>query len=146
MTAALIFGENRLCIDDFRHYAEDAAAGNPYNTFFRLSVRSGEFAGSGPFACDIADFRRFAGEIAELYRFCRECAELSDTEYGSRLALCMNKTGRLTVSGTVIGSAAEHTLSFTFTADQTALPPSAPLSMGLHGYPTNYNGGNCHVY
>lgn len=22
MTAALIFGENRLCIDNFRHYAE----------------------------------------------------------------------------------------------------------------------------
>lgn len=131
MTAALILGEKRLCIDSFRHYAEDAAAGNPYNTFFRLTVRSGEFAGSGPFACDIADFRRFAGEIAGLYRFCRECAELADTEYGSVLSLRMSRTGRLTVSGTVIGSAAEHTLKFTFTADQTALPPFCTALDGL---------------
>ena len=131
MTAALIFGENRLCIDSFRHYAEDAAAGNPYNTFFRLTVRSGEFAGSGPFACDIADFRRFAGEIAGLYRFCRESTELTDTEYGSRMTLHMNKTGQLTVSGTVLGSAAEHTLKFTFAADQTALPPFCAALDGL---------------
>ena len=127
----LIFGENRLCIDNFRHYAEDATAGNPYNTFFHLSVHSGEFAGSGPFTCDIVDFCRFAGETDELYRFCRECAELADTEYGSRLSLRMSRTGQLTVSGTVIGSAAEHTLTFTFAADQTALLPFCTALDGL---------------
>lgn len=131
MTAALIFGENQLRIDSFRHYAEDAAAGNPYNTFFRLTVRSGDFAGSGPFACDIADFRRFAGEIAGLYRFFRESAELADTEYGSRISLRINRTGQLTVSGTVLGSAAKHTLKFTFTADQIALPPFCTALDGL---------------
>ncbi|MBQ4043402.1 MAG: hypothetical protein IJD06_05330 [Clostridia bacterium] len=135
MTAMLIFGENRLCIDNFRHYAEDAAAGNPYNTFFHLSVHSGEFAGSGTFACNIADFRRFAGEIAGLYRFCRECAELSDIEYGSRIALRMTRTGQLTVSGTVIGTAAEHTLTFTFTADQTVLPAFCAALDGLAQVP-----------
>ena len=123
LTAALTFGENRLCIDDLRHYAEDAAAGNPYNTAFRLTVHSGEFAGSGPFECDIAALRRFAGEIEELYTFRREKADLADLEYGSRLTLHISKTGRLTVSGTVIGRIAEQSLAFTFDADQTALLP-----------------------
>ena len=60
--------------------------------------------------------------MRELYDFKISEVVFSDICYGSKITFSMKKNGTLTVSGNVFGKAAEHSLTFTFEADQTVIP------------------------
>ena len=121
MTCELRSGENFLKFSDFRYSVKDEACGNPYNFFFTARVSSDGFAGHAGWECDRKEFEKFVQSLQDLYDFRLPSAELNDIAYGSRIRFELDKTGHLTVSGTVIGHAAEHRLTFRFTADQTDL-------------------------
>ncbi len=121
MICELRSGENFLEFSDFHHFAEDEANGNPYNFFFRVRVSSGGFAGHTNWECGKKKFAEFVQSLQALYNFRCTSAELNDIGYGSRLCFDLNNTGHLTVTGTLYGHAADHSVTFRFTADQTDL-------------------------
>lgn len=121
MTARLAFELNYLEISDFRHYPEEAARGNPYNCTFDLTVRSCGFGGTAPCQYDMKDFRQFAADLRKLYDFTCTTVTLGDMCYGSRVEFTMDSMGHIEVSGKIFGQAMEHSLEFTFPADQTVL-------------------------
>lgn len=123
MKAELLYLGNSIVIDDFRVYPNEVKRGNPYNTTFRLLVVSGSGAFSGVGECeyDIKKFRQFVCELQELYDFQRKTVELCDICYGSKVLFELNKTGSLEIRGTVYADAKEHSLTFTFLADQSVL-------------------------
>lgn len=123
MTCELRSGENVLEFSDFRYYAEDEACGNPYNFFFTARVVSGGFAGHAKCECDRKEFVKFVQSVQDLYDFRISSAELNDIGYGSRIHFELDKTGHVTVSGTLHGHDADHSVKFRFTADQTDLHP-----------------------
>ena len=115
---------NYVKISSFFHSPEDARAGNPYNTTFRLSVCSDGFSGTGEWECDIAALRAFAEELEGLLSFQRQRAELADLGYGSSLTFAAaDRLGHIRVSGTLVGFHGVQRLRFEFTGDQTALGP-----------------------
>lgn len=124
MNARLEFGKNFLEIANFYHYSEDASGGNPYNTVFDLRVQSmdGRFSGVGDFECDIKQIAQFAAELEEMYSLKRSSAKLESLiGYDQEIELIMQKTGQITVYGTITNFT--HSMEFEFEADQTALPP-----------------------
>ena len=123
MICELRAGENFLHFSDFRYYAEDEADGNPYNFFFRVNVSSDGFAGYTVWECDRKEFVKFVQSIQDMYDFRTSSAELNDIGYGSRVRFDLDRTGHLTVNGTLYGHAAVQSVTFLFTADQTSLHP-----------------------
>lgn len=123
MNALFEFGKNYIEVANFKHYPEDAANANPYNSGFNLYVLSGDFMGIGECEYDIKEFRRFVSELEEMYEFKRYSVELSEICYGAKIIFEMNRTGQINVSGTIYGSCMLHSMTFEFEADQTALPP-----------------------
>ena len=124
MNARLEFGSDFLEISDFVHFPEDARGGNPYNSRFDIRVKSGDFSGLAPCEYDIKKLRKFTAELEEMYDLNRECVDMKDFQYESEIFVKMHKTGRITVSGNIYGGIfGEHSLTFEFEADQTALPP-----------------------
>lgn len=121
MTARLAFEENYLEIANFRYYPEEAARGNPYNCTFDLAVRSCGFGGTAPCEYDIKDFRQFAADLRKLYDFEKNSVTLDDMCCGSRVEIAMDRAGHMKVSGKIFGWAMDHSLEFTFPADQTVL-------------------------
>ena len=100
---------------------EDYHNGNPYNTTFDVKIISGSFVGLAGFEYNIKEFIRFVHEIKELYDLKRKNVELHDICYGSLIQFSLDDLGHVNVSGTVYGEAMEHSLTFTFGTDQTAL-------------------------
>lgn len=134
MALGFVQDGNRVEIASFFHSAEDARAGNPYNTEFQISVCSDGFSGEGEWECDIAALRTFAEELGQLYRFQREGAKLSDLGYGSSLVFAAaDRLGHIRVSGTLIGLHGVQRLRFEFLADQTALAPFVTQLKALCG-------------
>lgn len=123
MKAELTYLQNALVIENFTYYAEEEARGNPYNTTFTLRVVSGSFSGIANCEYDMKDFKRFILQLNELYDFKRTSVELSDICYGSNVVFALDKVGHLEIKGTIYGCAMEHSMTFVFTADQSALPP-----------------------
>ncbi len=121
MICELRSGENFLQFSDFRYSAEDETNGNPYNFFFSANIVSDGFSGHAIWECDRKEFMKFVQSVQNLYDFRNTSAELNDIGYGSRIRFEMDKTGHLTVTGTLYGHAAEHSLTFRFTADQSDL-------------------------
>lgn len=124
MNARFEFGKNFLEIANFEHNSEEAERGNQYNTLFDLRVQSmdGRFAGVGDFECDIKQIVQFAAELEEMYDLKRESVKLeSNIGYEQELELIMQRTGKITVYGTITNF--DHSMEFEFEADQTALPP-----------------------
>lgn len=124
MNARFEFGKNFLEIANFRHYSADAVGGNPYNTVFDLRVQSmdGRFVGVGDFECDIKQIAQFAAELEEMYDLKRNSVKLESLiGYDQEFELIMQKTGQITVYGTITNFT--HSMEFEFEADQTALPP-----------------------
>ena len=111
----------QLIISSIRVSYEDYSNGNPYNTIFSVKVISGDFAGVSEFEYNIENFIRFVKEIRYLYDFKLSKVELNDICYGSNIQFSLDKTGHITISGTIYGNAAEHSLTFIFTTDQTAI-------------------------
>lgn len=110
----LIISNIRVSYDDFNN-------GNPYNTNFSVKVISGNFAGTAEFEYNIKDFISFIKEIRELYNFKLNKVELYDIGYGSNIQFYLDKTGHITILGTIYGDSMEHSLTFTFPTDQTAI-------------------------
>lgn len=123
MNCELRSGENFLKFSYFRHFAEDEANGNPYNFFFTVRVSSDGFRGHTRWECDRKEFVKFVQSAQDLYNFRTSSAELNDIGYGSRVRFDLDKTGHITVTGTLYGHAADHSVTFRFTADQTDLHP-----------------------
>ena len=122
MKAELLYLGNSLSITDFIYYHEDEELGSPCNTGFSIFVVSDVFSGRGDCECDIKDFRHFISELQELYAFKRETVEWHDI-YSNHLAFRLHKTGEIDIHGTLYADGKEHSLTFTFYADQSALPP-----------------------
>ena len=123
MACELRSGENFLEFSDFCHFAEDEANGNPYNFFFTVRVSSDGFSGHTRWECDRKEFVKFVQSAQDLYDFRTSSAELNDIGYGSHIRFDLDRTGHITVSGTLYGHAADHSVTFRFTADQTDLHP-----------------------
>jgi len=111
----------QLIISNISISYADFNSGNPYNTTFNVKVVSGDFTGVSEFEYNIKDFIHFIKEIKELYAFKLNQVELNDICYGSNIRFCLDKTGHITVSGTIYGNSMEHRLTFIFTTDQTAI-------------------------
>lgn len=99
----------QLIISNISVSYEDFNNGNPYNTNFNVKVISGDFTGVSEFEYNIKDFIRFVKEIRELYDFKLRQVELNDICYGSNIQFCLDKTGHITISGTIYGNAVEET-------------------------------------
>ena len=123
MACELRSGENFLRFSYFRHFTEDEANGNPYNFFFTVRVSSDGFRGHTRWECDRKEFVKFVQSAQDLYDFRTSSAELNDIGYGSHIRFDLDRTGHITVSGTLYGHAADHSVTFRFTADQTDLHP-----------------------
>ena len=123
MACELRHGENFLKFSYFRHFAEDETNGNPYNFFFTVRVSSDGFKGHTRWECDRKEFMKFVQSAQDLYDFRTSSAELNDIGYGSHIRFDLDRTGHITVSGTLYGHAADHSVTFRFTADQTDLHP-----------------------
>ena len=123
MACELHSGENFLKFSDFRHFAEDEANGNPYNFFFTVHVSSDGFGGHTRWECDRKEFMKFVQSIQNLYDFRDTSAELNDIGYGSRIRFDLDRTSHITITGTLIGHAADQSVTFRFIADQTDLHP-----------------------
>lgn len=111
----------QLIISNIRVSYEDYSNGNPYNTIFIVKVISGDFAGVSEFECNIKDFIQFVKEIRDLYDFKLSQVELNDICYGSSIQFCLDKAGHIAISGTIYGNSMEHSLTFIFITDQTAI-------------------------
>lgn len=98
----------QLIISNISVSYEDFNNGNPYNTNFNVKVISGDFTGVSEFEYNIKDFIRFVKEIRELYDFKLRQVELNDICYGSNIQFCLDKTGHITISGTIYGNAVEE--------------------------------------
>ena len=116
-TAKLIYEDNYLMINNFIYHQQDIY----YNTSFDLEVRSGSFCGVAPCEYDIKDFRKFVQDLLEMYHFQKQIVTLNDICYGSHVKFVADKTGHIEVSGEIFGEAMEHSLKFSFVADQFVL-------------------------
>lgn len=47
--------------------------------------------------------------------------EFNDICYGSTIKIAIDKSGHVTISGNIYGQSMEHSLTFTFITDQTAI-------------------------
>ena len=122
-SAKLVYNDRCISFENFRHSAEDAAAGSPYNTALDVRIISGSFSGYGRCECDIKNFKKFVAELQALYHFKRSTVDFFDICYGSELHIDMSKTGQLTLRGVLHGEEMLQSLTFEFNADQTVLPP-----------------------
>lgn len=113
----LSFGDNSLTIKNFAHHRQDVY----YNTAFDLEVCSGGFIGCAPCEYEISAFREFVDALSEMYDFKKQTVELWEIGYGSRVQFDMDQTGHMKISGKIFGEAMEHSMEFSFMADQTAL-------------------------
>lgn len=122
MIANLSRGEDYLQISNFYYYKNDEKRGISYNnTTFEIAVQSGNFCGVGQWECDFHAFASFVETLEQMYHFQAEHVVLEDTLYGSKVGISIDKTGHLTVSGTLYGRTLIHSLVFSFEADQTCL-------------------------
>lgn len=111
----------QLTISDIHASYVDFYSGNPYNTTFNVKVVSGDFTGVSKFEYNIRDFIKFVKKINGLYDFKSKKVELNDICYGSNIQFCLDKMGHITISGKIYGNSMEHSLTFVFTTDQTAI-------------------------
>jgi hypothetical protein len=110
----------QLTISDIDISYGDYYSGNPFNTAFNVKVVSGDFSGISEFEYNVKDFLRFVKEMRSLYDFTLNKVELKDICYGSKIGFTLDKTGHITISGTIYGHSMIHSLTFEFTTDQTA--------------------------
>ena len=111
-----------LLIDNIFISNEDYKAGNPYNTTFRVKVKSGYFAGAGDFELDIADFCTFSKELFNLYNNLSGKVSLNDVGHGSFLQFeAIDKIGHIQICGEIYGEAQSQVVKFAYEIDQTEL-------------------------
>lgn len=121
MKAELQDQGNSIVIDNFNFYPSELRNGNPYNTTFNIFVTSGSFRGFGDCEYNITEFKRLICELEEIYQFKRSTATLKDICYGSEITFTMNRLGSVKICGTVYADSMQHSLTFTFSTDQSVL-------------------------
>ena len=121
--AELRYGENLVAIEYFNFHKDDADAGNPYNTTFGMKVISGAFQAYASCDCAAQQFYDFVEQLQKMYEFQCFNATLSAMYYGSYVSLALDKKGHIKVEGKIFDDGMEQCLIFTFTTDQSTLPP-----------------------
>ena len=116
--AELRGGGNFIVIEDFDSYAD----GLNIATFW-LRVKSGTFQAYSSCDCSTQQFCDFVKQLQEMYEFRCFNATLSAMYYGSSVSLALDKKGHIKVEGKIFDDGMEQCLTFTFTTDQSALPP-----------------------
>ena len=116
-TAKLIYEDNYLMIKNFVYHQKDIY----YNTSFDLEIRSGSFCGIAPCEYDIKEFRKLVQELSKMFEFKKQIVMFNDIRYGSSVKFEADKTGHINISGEIFGEALEHSLKFSFVADQSVL-------------------------
>lgn len=114
---------NSIVVEKFAFFPDELFRGNPYNTTFVVSVKSGAFSGFGDCEYDIKEFKRFVFELQEMYDFKRNSVVFKDICYGSEIAFTMNKRGSIEINGTVYADGMQHSLTFCFDTDQSVFLP-----------------------
>nr|WP_300005427.1 hypothetical protein [Tissierella sp.] len=82
---------------------------------------SGEFSGSSDFEYNIKDFIKFIKELKDLYEFKLHIVNLNDICYGSNIKFSLDIKGHITIAGKIYGNNMDHSLTFQFITDQTAI-------------------------
>lgn len=118
MEASFVFNQDYVKISDL---VVDGETRNPYDTSFRIAVRSGDFAGVGNWECGIENLRDFVNNLEEMCQLHITQTELLDNAYGSYISFVMDRLGHLCVRGTLFGEHKAQHIEFEFTADQTVL-------------------------
>jgi len=122
-TARLEYGDDFFEIRCFSHSEEDEKSGNPYNCFFTMKVRSGEFSGQSHCCeCDYKDIKELITQLEELVNFKTDEAVFRELAYDSTIRFTGDGCGHITVSGTIYGDAKIQSLQFEFMTDQTVYP------------------------
>ena len=67
------------------------------------------------------DWNNQINNLKRLYAFEVETVDFQEVGYGGTIHFEMDLTGHITVRGQIYGSAREHSLEFSFSADQTVL-------------------------
>lgn len=116
--AELRCGENFVAIEDFDSYAD----GLNIATFW-LRVKSGTFQAYTSCDCATQQFYDFVEQLQKMYEFQCFNATLSAMYYGSYISLALEKKGHIKVEGKIFDDGMEQCLIFTFTTDQSTLPP-----------------------
>ena len=116
--AELRGGGNFIVIEDFDSYAD----GLNIATFW-LRVKSGTFQAYSSCDCSTQQFCDFVKQLQEMYEFRCFNATLSAMYYGSSVSLALDKKGHIKVEGKIFDYGMEQCLTFTFTTDQSTLPP-----------------------
>ena len=116
--AELRCGENFVAIEDFDSYADglNIAA-------FWLRVKSGTFQAYASCDCATQQFCDFVEQLQKMYEFQCFNVTLSAMYYGSYVSLALDKKGHIKVDGKIFDDGMEQCLIFTFTTDQSTLPP-----------------------
>lgn len=111
----------QLTISNIDVFYADYYSGNPYNTTFNIKVVPNNFVGTSQFEYNIKDFIIFVKEINKLYDFKLKKVELNDIGYSSNILFSLDKIDHITISGKIYGDLMEHSLTFIFNTDQTAI-------------------------
>ena len=118
MKTELIDGNNSIRIDNF--------AFSPYDIFrvtFDIYVTSGSFSGYGECEYHTGYFSKFVSEMQKMYDFKRKSVTFKDICYGSEIIFTIDRAGHVVIKGTVYADAMEHSMTFCFNTDQSALLP-----------------------
>lgn len=107
----LLFGE---CFEN------DYKMGNPYNTVIYINIDSYGYSGKSEWTIDFYEFQQFAYKFSKLYEDLIGELQLEDKEYGSRLNVKCDNTGKFVFTGKLISSTFQK-LEFNFIVDQTFL-------------------------
>lgn len=121
--AVLRCGENFLAIEECNFYCEDAKTGDPRDATVWLRVKSGTFQAYASCDCAVRQFCDFVDQLQKMYEFKCFNAELSAMFYGSNVTLTLDKAGHIKVEGKIFDDGMDQCLTFSFTTDQSMLPP-----------------------
>ncbi len=90
---------------------------------FKLSVKSGVFSGESSFCISKEELKKSLKKLEESYSQLSGEVKLQDYDSDAFLSFLFEKDGRIIVSGQVGGTFSDHNLKFTFSTDQTVIPP-----------------------
>ena len=117
MKAVLSYLDNYILIQDFSCNEYDSSY-----IGFNIKVKSGEWTGFET-GCEslISDWNEWIENLKRLFSFEVSAVDFQEVGYGGTIHIEMDSLGHIIVSGKIYGSGMEHSLEFTFQADQTVL-------------------------
>ncbi|MDR1698139.1 MAG: hypothetical protein LBR37_04480 [Erysipelotrichaceae bacterium] len=101
-------------------FENDYKMGNQYNTVIYINIVSHGYSGKSEWTIDFYEFQQFAYQFNKLYADLKGELQLEDKEYGSRLNVKCDNTGKFLFTGKLISNTFQK-LEFNFSVDQTFL-------------------------